>query len=307
MKYKLPGSGLMSYSAMSLFLGCPRKYGYKYFDRVDTEERDTSAMDRGRAFHLLVELSGTQKAVTQAFIEVGESYHELARVRVAYERYRDMEQSGALPKMTAREVKIVSEEHQFIGYVDMIGVDDNGKWRLGELKTTQRFDPVKWATLRINQQIALYTSFADEFAHKEFLSMGDLEGVSYRTVQLSGKKPLEASKVQTTPTGRPKKGARAEKESPDDFERRIAGDTQVYHQMVHPTREACLSAAQGFRFVKEAVHSARGRSDALPKSAGNCFAYNRACEYFAHCWGMQPEVDEAEGMIEHDDLDGAES
>lgn len=295
MSFKLPGSGLLSYSGMALFLGCPRKYGYRYFDKVEQEVTDTSALDRGRVFHLLVEKNGDVSPHKLA-TEVGGDMYELAKVTAAYSAYRKM--AAALPSLDLKEVKIVSEEHQFIGFVDGIGIEASGQWRLGEMKTTTRFDPLKWATLAINPQIALYTAFAGEFAHGEFLALSDLQGVSYRTVTYSGKDPLEPSKNPLTPkTGKVRKNARLEKETVNDYARRIAGDSQVYHQMVSPTEEARLSALQSFGAVKEAIHDARGRSGDLVKNAGNCHAYGRPCEYFEHCWGLNPEVTEPETQI----------
>lgn len=287
-RFKLPGSGLLSYSGMSMFLGCPRKYAYRYIDRVERAETDTSAMDRGSAFHLLVETNG-EASQEQVSEDLKENPYEVAKVVTAYRAYHKYEADGLLPKMNHSEVKIVSDEHQFIGYVDMIGVQKDDRWMLGELKTTSRFDPVKWATLSINTQIALYCEMSSEFAHDEFLEMNDFQGVSYRTVELSSKRPLKATKKRT------------QGETPDEYGQRIANDTKIFHQMVSPSEEARLSALQCFSTVKEAVHNLRGRSGHAVKNPGNCYAYNRPCEYFEHCWKIKPHSDEdIEDKVEFD-------
>lgn len=289
-RYNLPGKGLLSYSGMSTFLGCPRKYAYRYIDHVEEESGDRSAMYRGTAFHKLVEFGG---AVTDGdtLTQVDGNEYEAAKVKAAFSVYHAMETDGLLPKMNHREVRLLSDEHQYIGYVDMMGVDDDGKWRLGELKTTARFDALKWGTLSINTQIALYTAFAGEFAHEQFLDMNDLEGVSYRTVLLSAKRPLK-------PTNK-----RLGMETPDAYAARIAGDAKVFHAMVSPSEEARVSALQSFNAVKEAVHDLGGNSGKAIKNPGNCHSYGRACEYFEHCWKIKPFTDEHLDIID-DDVDG---
>lgn len=279
MRYNLP-NGFMSFSAMTTFQMCPRKYAYQYIDKVEPEGTDTGALDRGSAFHKLVETSGRVDEVTLDET-VGGNPYDLAKVKSAFSLYHGMEQEGLLPRMTHREVRLRSEQHQFIGYVDMIGVEPDGRWRLGELKTAGRFDPVKWGTLPVNAQISLYTAFAGEFAHSEFLSMDDMQGVSYRTVVLSAKRPK----------GPTKKEPHA-KESADDFARRIEGDAKVYHQIVAPLPEAIAAAKQGFEYTKAAVHDLKGNSGRAPKHTGNCFAYNRPCQFFQHCHGIKPYSDE---------------
>lgn len=277
-QYNLPGPNLLSYSGMTTYLACPRKYAHRYIDKIEMEDVDTSAMDRGRAFHLLAQHWGK---VSDALLlhELDNDQFELAKVQDAFNAYVNMTQSGALPVLNLQEVKIVSEEHQFIGYVDGIKIDDaTGQWMLGEIKTAARLDPVKWATLSVNQQISLYTSFAGEFAHGQFLDLDDLIGTSYRTVTLSQKRPSKGTKKDPRPEGA------------DAFAKRIAGDSAVYHQMVKPTAEACHSARQSFEHVKAAVHDLNGDAKRAVKNSGNCYAYNRPCEYFAHCWGLEPEV-----------------
>jgi len=290
-KYNLPTykdhGGLLSNSAMNMYFTCPRKYGYKYFDKVPTEEVAAAAMDRGSAFHQLVEDDG--KTVEDVLLDiVGRDLFELAKVKVAYTKYRTFQDRGLLPKLEKNEEKLISEEHQFIGYCDNIGVQDNGKWMLGEIKTTTRLDPLKWNLLEMNTQISLYSIFLKEFAHKNFLDWDDYLGVSYRTITMSQKKPLLQNKRNKSD------------ETAHEFRERIKNDSDVFHKIVRPTDDAKHSALQAFETAKAGISEMRGRSDAGCKNTNNCFAWGRACEYFTHCHGLDPHNDSVSGTIDYE-------
>lgn len=295
MKYKLPGRfGTLSYSGMNTFLGCQRQYAYRYIDKIPVEEVPAGAMDRGRAFHLLAEHQG-EVSPPVLLAEVGGNPFEAIKVQSAYRKYRARELSGALPAMQHREIVIRSEELQFYGIVDMIGVKDSGKWMLGELKTTTKLDAMRWSTLPMNTQIALYTAMSGEFAHEQFLALEDLEGVSYRVATMSAKKRLGPTKTKKRPNA----------ETEEEFAERIKDDGEVYHQIVTPLPEAVQSTLQTFESVKEGIHNLAGDSKKAIKNTGNCFAYGRICDYFATCHGFEPHVDE-ETLDITDDLMGAE-
>lgn len=273
---------------MMEFFACPRRYAFRKIEKIEPEDTPAPALDRGTAFHHLVETGGRERDAALVDLDP----FEAARVTTAYAEYKALEDSGALPSMTHREVKIVNEEAQFLGYVDMIAVDDvTGKWRLGELKTTMKFDPMKWATLRINTQICLYTAMSIEFAHAQFLDMADMEPVSYRTVLFSGKKPLLPTKSARRKTA----------ETPEEFEARIKADPKVYHQLVAPDQLAIRSALHTFEKAKEGIDTYFNNPADAPKNPGSCHLYNRACDFFEHCWGMKPELPET--ALTENDLD----
>jgi len=275
-RYNLPGSGLLSHSGMNTFLGCQKKYAFKYIDRVppETGEEGPGALERGKAFHTLVETGGAGDIATDL---QGDAY-ELVRVQSAYDAYEAHLQMGALPRVQFKEARLISDEHQFIGYVDGISEREDGSWMLTEMKTSQRFDPIQWATLRVNFQISLYTAFAMDFAHRELLDYDQLKGVSYQKIIFSAKKPLQ-----------PTKKKRPNPESPQEFAQRIAGDTKIHHQMVVPTDHAKLSAVSTFDLVKQGIHALGGNSRVATRNTQNCFAYGRVCEYFGHCHGVSFE------------------
>lgn len=275
-RYNLPGSGLLSHSGMNTFLGCQKKYAFKYIDRVppETGGEGPGALERGKAFHTLVETQGTADISPDLQCDP----YELVRVQSAYDAYEAHLQMGALPRVQFKEAKLVSEEHQFIGFVDGISEREDGAWMLTEMKTSQRFDPVSWATLRVNFQISLYTVFATEFAHREMLDYDQLKGVSYQKIIFSAKKPLQ-----------PTKKKRPNPESPAEFKARIEGDTKIHHQMVIPTDHAKLSALATFDLVKQGIHALRGDSRLATRNTQNCFAYGRVCEYFGACHGVSFE------------------
>lgn len=310
-RYKLPGDGLLNQSGMMAFLACNRKYAYTYIDRLPRVFDTITALDRGSAFHLLAETRGEARADAQR--KLSHDPFETARVFLAYDAYKAQEDAGMMPPLTLAEQRVVSEEHQFYGTIDGIGVDDaTGKWWLGEIKTTERFDPIRWQTLEINFQIALYTEMAKlEFAHEQFLSAADFTGVSYRTVEFSSRKPLKGSKqanprASRTRPPRPGEAKDAYKtrlktdETAEEFRERIKNDAKVFHKMVSTSDEARLSALQSFGAVKEAIDRLGTKSSNYVKNPGNCFSFGRPCEFFAACWGISVEEQKPELDVEND-------
>lgn len=300
MKFNIPvKSKLLSHSAMNKFLGCPKKYAYHYIDHVEVEQVDTTAMDRGRAFHMLLEHDGDVPD-GELLDELDRDLYELAKTKAAYRKLKSYQDRKLVPVLETREMKIISEEHQFIGYCDSIGVnDDTGKWMLGEMKTTSAFDPQKWNLLAMNTQISLYKNFCEEFAHENFLDQEDFSGVSYVTVTYSRKKPGKKSTAKKLT-----KASRRADETASEYQTRIKDDSEVYHKIVDPTPEAVNSAVQTFNAVKQAIHDLKGNSGNAIKNTENCFAWHRPCQYFSHCHGIDPFQDEEtiknEATIEND-------
>lgn len=276
---------------MNTFLSCQQKYIFKYVDRREPEVggEGVQAIDRGRAFHTLVETNGAASVET----DLQSDPYEHAVVYSAFNTYESLRQAGAIPSIKLKEAWISSEEHQFIGKIDGMAELSDGSWMLAEMKTSKRFDPVGWATLQINTQIALYSAFALEFATKNWLEYDRLIGTSYQKVIFSAKKPLA-----------PTKKKRPYKETPEAYAERIKDDAKVHHQLVVSTPAARADALHTFERVKETIHSFTTQSTGLAtKNTGNCFQWGRVCEFFGACHGKSfedLEEDSGTTIIEND-------
>jgi PD-(D/E)XK nuclease superfamily protein len=282
-RYNLP-DGRLSFSGMTTFLACPRKYALQYMDKIERDQGDQTAMERGSLFHSFAEHDGAVS--DEEVVETLEDPFQVARVKAAYKQYSDAERRGIFPKMKHKEVKLYSEEHQYLGYVDMIGVKNDGQWYLGELKTTGYLDPQKWSTMSINMQTALYSAMSVDFAHENFLLKTDFQGISFRSVVFAAKKPLKQNKRNK------------EDESPSDYATRIEGLAQVHHQIIKPADYQEHEVVQTFTYVKERIDSLCGNSSRAPRNTQSCFMYNRPCDFFKHCHGISPDLEDVEPGVE---------
>ena len=265
-QYWLPVK-LMSYSAMSLFQGCPRRYAFRYIDKIPADWQGTGAMDRGTAFHALVEHDG---AMPEGLPELNP--FDTAKVKSGFRKYKEYQAAGHLPEMEVGELKLVDEERQFIGYVDRHAILKNGAWRLGEMKTSERFDPMQWQLYPVNPQIALYAEMAQKWANANLLSNDDFLGFSVQKVIFSAKRPGKARKSKAA-------------ESPEAFAERIREDTRIFVQNVTPSEVVRAEALLTFEHVKESVDHLGSSSSRYPKNIGNCMNFGRICEFAAHCHG----------------------
>lgn len=270
-----------SYSSVDTFMSCPRKWAYRYVDEIVPVELDMQALDRGKAFHALNE--GDE----MGSLAVGLNDFDRIKVDEAFKVYRA---TPGIPNLSVKEWRLEDPEADYIGYVDEAGAIGGGLWQLGELKTTKAFQPLKFGTLEIEPQIALYTHFAKKLGRAQGFEPEGFAGVSYRVVEFTRKEPLKANK------------RRADAETPEEYRERITGDARVYHRVVHPSAEATRSALQTFESVKAAGEQIRRYGSACaPKNPSNCRAYQRPCEFFNHCWGIAPAADMPDMVV--DDLD----
>lgn len=273
---------LHSYSSIRSFLDCPRMWAYKYIDEVELEFSGSVAMDKGKMFHELVE---AENAI-MPMADNGLSLFDTAIVRSAAKKYLDM--AHTLPKPTKREVKIINEEKQFIGFADSITINDDNSWLIGEMKTSSRFDPVEWAINQVSMQTALYKVMSKPWCAENFLSQNDFQGVSFKKIILSAKKPLKG------------RGKSAVPETLEQYEERIKDDAKVYHQIfaVSEAQERC--AIQTYDYVLASIKNLGEKSDAYPKCNNRCKTAYGVCDYFEHCWGFGFDTQE-EGSIDYDE------
>lgn len=276
-RYNLP-NGALSFSSMSMFTACQQRFANRYVHRLQTEFIGTDSMDRGWAFHKMVEnIENPEPVVASVFSRLKNSY-EFERVNSAFNEFRSKVKDGLVPLLKGSELKLYSEQHQFVGFVDRYDIDEEtGQWQLGEMKTSSRFDFNSWLLAPFSFQTALYLKLAmDEWAPSQTLSREDFAGYAYEKVIFSGKKPLKATKTKP-------------EETPAQFRERIKGDTKVYHQRIEANVEIQAQAMQAFESAKEGVDLIMRNPSHATKNPSNCFQWGRPCEYMRQCWGLDME------------------
>lgn len=258
----------LSYSSIKRFQECPRSWALHYIDKIDSALDEKPAIQRGHMFHECIEHNDPSIVMD----EVGMSPFDQQQVFHAAVKY--LEISKSLPVPTAKEVKIINEEHGFIGYADSVTINDNGAWLIGEMKTTSYNDPVQWAMHQISQQTALYKTMSRPFCAENFITQKDFVGSSFKQIVFSNKKPLKG------------RGKSAVSETPQDFGMRIKGDIKVLHQIFTVTPEVESSAMQTFNYVKSMIKHLGDKSNNYPKCQNSCKSFYGLCEYFEHCWQL---------------------
>jgi hypothetical protein len=255
-----------------------------YLDNIRFETSGKVPMTRGSAFHEAIEHDDPSTVMQRT--DLNEFDKKL--VFIAAVKYREI--SDSLPKPTIREVKIINEEHGFIGYSDSATINDDNSWLIGEMKTSTKLDAVEWATYQTSHQIGLYKSMSKEWCKDNFLSQADFAGVSFKKIVFGSKTPLKG------------RGKNAIPETPDQYAERVKKDVQVYHQIFQVTPEVENSAMQTFFFVKNAISNLGNKSGNYPKCQNACKGQYGLCDFFSECWPgtIISDTDESSD-IEYDD------
>ncbi len=263
---------------MSLFMSCQQRFANRYVHKIPTEWQQTDSMDRGWAFHKLVEhIENPEPVVASVYGRLKDSF-EFERVNSAFQEFKGKVNEGLVPFLKGAELKLYSERLQFVGYVDRWDInDESGVWHLGEMKTSSRFDFNSWMLAPFSFQTALYQHVAmNEWAPSQTLARDDFGGYEYEKVTFSLKKPAKETKNKPA-------------ETPAQFRERIKGDAKVYHQRIQISRDTEEQALQAFETVKQGVHDVMKSPSRAVKNPANCFQWGRPCEYMRQCWGLDME------------------
>lgn len=263
--------GLLSYSSMSKFLECPRKFAFQYIDKAEVEGEDGIGLIRGRVFHSIIDTNNFD-----ALQEIPDDVNR-ALVSAVAKLYLKKKERGDFPVVTHTEQKIINEKEQFIGYADEMSVDEKtGNWMVGELKTGSIFNPVKYAIAETKHQTALYKGMAEQFCSERFLSTNDFAGLNYKEVIFPNIKPLKG------------RGKNAVPESIDAFEARVYDKAQIYHKIVKVSDSTVSDALYTFRNVLDAIDHLGSNPDKYMKNCNSCLhPHFGACQYLELCHGIK--------------------
>jgi len=268
----------LSYSSLSTYLACPRKY---YHSKVAKTEKDPGIEDRtafdvGSTFHLVLEdskhnltglkystiVAACHKVVPVLGKEFAEEYAPM--ITAMLQSYRTMhEKSG----MTVIACELELETPTFYGFVDVILMDDDGLWWIADMKTAASYSKMLPATLPRNLQLNLYAAHVKLVAEKLNLSVKDFAGVRYR---LTTKSKLK----------------RKNGEEMIPFIKRVGFGISSYDFAISREELDVRSALDIHSHGFEGTKSKDVKSYTC--NFNNCVQYYRFCEYFSRCHGAPP-------------------
>ena len=162
-----------SYSQISQYLSCPKKYRYRYID--GWQERDTRAATTfGRVFEHALGALFRREDPAAAFYDEWNQYHDILRdyskadswERMAEQAVRLLEQfvrderivvADPLRNLQVKYLQRLSETSEFVAYIDALGHLD-GKRCLLEWKTSgSRYPEEPSGLYSLDQQLVAYS------------------------------------------------------------------------------------------------------------------------------------------------------
>jgi hypothetical protein len=258
-----------SYSSMKTLQNCEQEFWHYRLAKTppDSDYEDSDALGFGSAFHQVLEKSMHNAFHKEHLIEAMEEHkvHEadMGPLMAMGRRYLQLHKLSNL-KVIKCEQQI--ETPEFVGYIDMIMVGEDGSWWIGDLKTTSRFDEKNLIPrLPKDMQLNLYAHFKDWIARAYDLDPAKFAGCRYRAVT----KPKIVQKG---------------KESVEDYAIRVAEKVDVYdievpYSMMDPNSAWEL-------LIEAHKRSLELQAGEVPrKNYNGCISYFKPCKYFSQCHG----------------------
>lgn len=270
--------GRLSYSSWSLLKQCKRKYLHDKVLKtaIDPDASDsTEAMDLGSAFHDVLEARvhdtrGMKANEIRPFVEKYEAldWQQHGPLICAMLKHYAIMHARSKMKVLHCEFEILTPE--FRGFVDVILQDQEGKWWIGDMKTTASFNPAIIARLARDEQLNLYAYHLSTIAEALKLPPKSFAGVRYRAVTKS-------------------KAVRGKRSFGDHYEHLlksvVAYDIPIPKQDLHS-----MLIYDSFRHAQKeadamhAIFKAKGPLQIEPNFKA-CFDYWKPCEFWSQCHG----------------------
>lgn len=258
----------MSYSSSKVLKNCEQEFAhYKIYNTPpDSDYEESDALGFGKAFHQTLEVSLHNNFVKEVCMEamVEHKVHEadLGLLLAMGKRYVKLHK---LSKLKAVKCELKLETPEYIGFIDVILVADNGEWWLGDLKTTSRFDQNLLARLPKDDQMNVYSHFAEWIAPQFGLDVEKFRGCRYRAVT----KPKIVQKG---------------KETPEEYAERVAEKVEVYDIEI-PIEMMNPKAAWNSILESHARSLELQQGEAPKRNYNGCISYFKPCRYFSQCHG----------------------
>jgi len=262
----------LSHSSAQSLLSCEQKYYYYKIERseVDSDYEKSTALCIGSAFHWIMEQTKHEKpeSITSMFqtcselpdIRLDEEHFCLVHAMVI--KYLRLHKQMDL-KLLSVELKL--ETKDFIGFVDAIMEDSEGKWWIVDLKTYKALTPKALPLLYKDPQMSLYAGHREAIAAKLDLDVEKFGGTRWRVV------------TKSTIKRRPR-------EEDIDFTKRLVGSVKAYDIPIPFNVEAVDERLFLHKEANKRVKQLAKGSKPI-RNYGNCLAYFTPCEYFSKCHG----------------------
>lgn len=260
----------LSYSSANLLKNCSQKYFWYKVAGVakDPDSEDNmEAFNVGKAFHHVLEMNMHTSENLVGLLEEAVTTFEVpeaqAMLHAMLLRYLQVHKKSGLK---AIHCELGLQNPEFIGYIDVILADDEGNWWISDLKTARRFAETTLARLKLDVQLNLYTSFADNIAEQLELDVNKFQGCRYR---VTTKSSLKQKKT----------------ESYKEFVLRCADSIKSYDVII-PIEEMApaITMYEHEELQKHAVALFKGEVEPK-KNFTYCESFFRPCEYWSRCYG----------------------
>lgn len=270
-----PHRGL-SPSSLALFQGCNRKYFYKKVVKypIDTDTSDDLlSFAIGKAFHKVLEdtkheLEGVPLTkvveVCTSFGLDGDEWSPMVAAMLM--QYKAMHKNAGL---SAHTCEVIVETDQFYGIVDVILVDKDMNWWIGDMKTAGTWRPeMDVPKLPRHPQLNLYAYHHLELAEMLDLDPDKFKGCRYRVTTKS-------------------KLVKKVSESVYEYIQRMR-EKIISLDIILPIAIMAPGSIYGIhqtaaRYIAE--FSPKLDEASFDQNFGNCTAYFRPCEFWSRCHG----------------------
>lgn len=278
----------LSYSSLTTFLGCNRRYFHKKIAKapIDSDvEEDLLSFEIGKWFHRVLEVTEHElDGVTQAGVRsIGEEFRldvdeYLLMIVAMLKSYKSMHKKAGLK---ATHFETVIETEDFYGIVDVILQDGEGNWWIGDMKTAATHNKMMIPSLTRNAQLSLYALHHKELAKSLGLDPEKFKGCRYRVTTKS-------------------KSVKRSNETDAKFVERLLDTVKSYDYIIpkemldtdiirgiHESAVAHmeLNSEETFANLPTAV------KDSYPQNFNNCLNFFRPCEFWSRCYGKNYTAD----------------
>lgn len=247
----------LSYSSGKTVMSCQQKYFFHKISKVakDSDYDEGDAMNLGKAFHKVLEntlhTSYSDKLIIAAMEEFKVDRFSRPLITAMLDNYTKLHNVSGL-KVVKCEFQILTPEYN--GFVDFIAQDTHGFW-IGDNKTASAYKEDIIKRLHLDEQVNLYSYFAEEIKHALELK-GPFLGFRYRQ-SIKSRAGTPAGLAKGTPTY----------------------DFSIPAHILNP--RAAWSAHLERHQIALELHN----GIAPKRNLNECMSYFRPCEFWSSCYG----------------------
>lgn len=260
----------LSPSSFNLFQTCQRRYWHYKVNQTDIDpdsRRDSTALNVGKALHQCLEDTEHKlKGLTLAKVEQVCGDYEVddyaCMIFAMLSKYKSIHDKAGLEALYC---EVAVETESFIGYIDVILIDSEGKWWIGDVKTAASFTDSLIPTLPHHPQLNLYASNYEHVAASLSLDPKKFQGCRYRLVTKSRLK-------------------RKDGESNGEFIGRLLKSVRAFDFPLPKETMSPGIIAGAHKEINRHIQKYKAIKYYIPNYS-QCLQYYKPCEYFSQCHG----------------------